>query len=155
MSRYSSTGAHGHRVRHLGGDDFRIAWTTDRYYSGSRLRHPRLHYRDTNYKGAVRFAQRHGCTFPSISMLVGFRGVSWSGGSFEVAATSAELAASLAFREGAASCPEGAASVREICVTDYPRFAVTFRITPFGLCRVHQIGVPPPSPPWRSFWRNP
>jgi hypothetical protein len=61
MGRHSSAAAYGHAVSDLGGGDYRLHWTVDRYYAGSRLRHPRPCHRDADFAGAVRFAKKHGC----------------------------------------------------------------------------------------------
>ena len=58
MSRFSSSGSYGHAIQHIGPDHYRLHWTVDRYYSGSRLRFPRGSSRDTDLAGAKRFAKR-------------------------------------------------------------------------------------------------
>ena len=65
MSRFRSASAYGHAIQHIGGGDFRIYWTVDRYYAGSRLRHPQTASRNTDRAGAERFAKRHKLTLPS------------------------------------------------------------------------------------------
>jgi hypothetical protein len=47
----------------IGADRYRIAWTYDAKYSGSRLRYPRTLSRDTDRDGAERFAHKWGLTF--------------------------------------------------------------------------------------------
>lgn len=37
---------------------YRLHWSVDRYYAGSRLRYPRSCTRDTDLAGALRFAKR-------------------------------------------------------------------------------------------------
>ncbi|HEU01420.1 hypothetical protein LCGC14_0273230 [marine sediment metagenome] len=64
MSRHRPSGAYGHRLTRMGHDDYRMSWTVDRYYPDSRLRFPTRYTRDTDEKGARRFAKRHGCVFP-------------------------------------------------------------------------------------------
>lgn len=64
MSRHRSAPAYGHRIRHIGGDTFRIYWTVDFYYPTSRLRHPRTFGRETTRSGAERFAKKHGLPLP-------------------------------------------------------------------------------------------
>lgn len=61
MSRFGSSGSTGHTISDLGHGDYRLHWSVDRYYEGSRLRHPRACSRDTDFTGAVRFAKKHGC----------------------------------------------------------------------------------------------
>jgi len=44
---------------------WRMSWTVDRYYSGSRLRFPRVATRDTaDEKAARRFCKKHNIPFP-------------------------------------------------------------------------------------------
>jgi hypothetical protein len=63
MGRYRSSGSYGHRIQRLGGNFYRLFWTVDRYYSGSRLRFPRTGSRDTDEAGAHRFAKKWGIDF--------------------------------------------------------------------------------------------
>jgi len=58
MSRHRSAGSKEHHIRLLGGDDYRLLWTVDHYYTGVRQRFPRSCYRDTDRKGAARFAKK-------------------------------------------------------------------------------------------------
>jgi hypothetical protein len=59
MSRYSRPSSYGHRVRYVPEwDYYRLSWTSDRYYEGSQLRHPYVRTRDTDRKGAERFAKK-------------------------------------------------------------------------------------------------
>lgn len=58
------SGSYGHRIVREGRGDFRIYWTIDRKYEGSRLRYPRSHSRDTDEAGARRFAKKHAIPFP-------------------------------------------------------------------------------------------
>lgn len=58
MSRYSSSGSYGHKIQNLGHGDYRLFWMVDRYYTGTRGRFPRRCQRDTDLKGAQRFAKR-------------------------------------------------------------------------------------------------
>lgn len=68
MSRHSGrTSSYGHRIKFERKDEYVISWTTDRYYSGSRLRHPLGHSRDTNRKGALRFAKKWNLKMPEES----------------------------------------------------------------------------------------
>lgn len=61
MSRYKPSGSTSHSISSLGYGDYRLHWAVDRYYEGSRLRHPRSCHRDTDEAGAIRFARKHGC----------------------------------------------------------------------------------------------
>lgn len=61
MSRYKSASAYGHAISEIGWGDYRLHWVVDRYYAGSRQRHPRPCHRDTDKAGAIRFAKRWGC----------------------------------------------------------------------------------------------
>lgn len=58
MSRHRSVGSYGHWIEDRGHGDFRLHYTVDRYYAGSRLRYPRHYVRDTDQQGAERFAKR-------------------------------------------------------------------------------------------------
>lgn len=60
MGRYSTNKSYAHRCRHLGAGTYRISWTNDRYYKGSRLRFPTRTERDTDEVGARRFCQKWG-----------------------------------------------------------------------------------------------
>ncbi len=64
MGRFSSSGSYGHRMHRFGSDHYRLSWVVDRYYTGSRLRHPTGYSRDSDYAGAVRFAKKHGLEIP-------------------------------------------------------------------------------------------
>ena len=64
MSRYSSNSSYGHRIEVCPWGGYRLHWTVDRYYAGSRLRFPTGYSRDVEHDGAVRFAKRHGLTLP-------------------------------------------------------------------------------------------
>lgn len=50
--------AYGHDYRRIGWDHYRLSWTIDRKYSGSRLRFPTSYSRDTDLAGAKRFAKK-------------------------------------------------------------------------------------------------
>jgi hypothetical protein len=67
MSRFRSSGSYGHSIYRMGEDWFRLHWTVDRYYSGSRLRFPRGASRDTDEAGAKRFAKKWGVQLPVAS----------------------------------------------------------------------------------------
>lgn len=58
MGRHRSSGSYSHSIRRIGPDHYRLYWTVDHYYSGSRLRFPRGASRDTDLAGAKRFAKR-------------------------------------------------------------------------------------------------
>lgn len=60
MSRHGSARSYGHRIRCIDPGTFRLSWTVDRYYPGSRLRFPTGYSRDTDRAGAIRFAKRWG-----------------------------------------------------------------------------------------------
>ena len=64
VSRFRSSGSNGHRIVKLCFDTWRISWLVDRYYSRSRLRHPCRYRRETDERGARRFAKRWKIAFP-------------------------------------------------------------------------------------------
>jgi hypothetical protein len=66
VSRYGGGGAYGHAIVLMSAahGEYRLYWTVDRYYPDSRLRFPRQCVRDTNRKGAEKFAKRWGCKMP-------------------------------------------------------------------------------------------
>lgn len=64
MGRHRSNGSYGHRIAKIGPDHYRLSWAVDRYYAGSRLRHPRTTARDTDGDGARRFAKRWDVEIP-------------------------------------------------------------------------------------------
>lgn len=57
-------GGYGHRIQRVGPDHYRLSWTHDRKYAGSRLRHPVTVRRDTDEAGARRFAAKWGVRMP-------------------------------------------------------------------------------------------
>ena len=65
MGRYSSNGSYGHHIQRIDYGCYRLSWTVDRYYSDSRLRHPRRTTRDTDTAGAERVATRWGVALPA------------------------------------------------------------------------------------------
>ena len=66
MSRHRSAPAYGHSVRRYS-FGYRMQWTVDFYYAGSRMRYPRTFTRDTDAAGAKRFAKKHGLADPTIT----------------------------------------------------------------------------------------
>lgn len=64
MGRYSEQKSYNHRIDYVGWLTWRMYWTVDRYYSGSRLRYPTQFSRDTDEEGARRFCKRHELDFP-------------------------------------------------------------------------------------------
>jgi hypothetical protein len=64
MSRHRVAKSYGHTIRRLVSGDYRLHWTIDRYYAGSRLRHPTGYNRDTDRAGAERFAKKHNVKMP-------------------------------------------------------------------------------------------
>ena len=64
VTRARSGGSYGHRILRERADEYVISWRYDRYYAGSRLRHPTGRSRDTNRKGAKRFAKRWNIEMP-------------------------------------------------------------------------------------------
>lgn len=59
------TATYGHSIRRIGSDHYRLSWTIDRKYAGSRLRHPTTYHRDTGEDGAQRFAKKWGAEMPA------------------------------------------------------------------------------------------
>lgn len=59
------TGAYGHAVSRIATDHYRLSWTIDRKYVGSRLRYPTTYRRDTGEDGARRFAKKWGVPMPA------------------------------------------------------------------------------------------
>lgn len=65
MSRHAGrSDSYNHRIKRERDDEYVISWMVDRYYKGSRLRHPLGRSRDTNRKGAERFAKKWGISMP-------------------------------------------------------------------------------------------
>ena len=64
MSRYHSSGSKGQHIQLIAYDHYRLSWVVDRYYAGSRLRHPTVYSRDTDRAGAERFAKRWEIAMP-------------------------------------------------------------------------------------------
>ncbi len=63
MSRRSTTG-YGHAIQYIAYDHFRLSWVSDRHYASSRLRFPTSFRRDTDARGARRFAKKWECALP-------------------------------------------------------------------------------------------
>lgn len=57
--------AYAHNIRKLMYGTYRLSWSFDMKYSGSRLRFPRTVTRDTDRAGAERFAKKWGCPMPA------------------------------------------------------------------------------------------
>ncbi len=66
MGRHSKSNSYRHSIQPIGDDHYRLHWTVDRYYSGSRLRHPSTTQRDTDRRGAERFAKRWNLMMPNV-----------------------------------------------------------------------------------------
>jgi hypothetical protein len=64
VGRYSPNLSRSHKIQRLCRDCYRLSWTVDRYYSGSRLRFPTRYTRDTDEAGARRFAKKWGAAMP-------------------------------------------------------------------------------------------
>lgn len=64
MGRFTTNKAYGHRIQMHGADNYTLFWTVDRYYVGSRLRHPVGYRRAADEAGAKRFAKKHKIEIP-------------------------------------------------------------------------------------------
>lgn len=64
--RYHSRPAYGHHCQYIGYGGWRLSWTHDRYYAGSRLRYPHTGSRDTDEAGARRFCAKHGLPWQEV-----------------------------------------------------------------------------------------
>jgi hypothetical protein len=64
MTRHSQQHSYGHAIKRFGCEHYRLSWTVDRYYEGSRLRYPTRITRDTDRAGAKRFADKWNVKFP-------------------------------------------------------------------------------------------
>jgi hypothetical protein len=64
MGRYRPCSSHDHKIKRERDDEFVLSWRVDFHYRDSRLRHPRWFSRDTNRKGAERFAKKWGVVMP-------------------------------------------------------------------------------------------
>lgn len=60
--------AYGHRIRRIAHDHYRLSWTVDRKYVGSRLRFPTGYSRDTDEAGAIRFARKWDVRMPALDL---------------------------------------------------------------------------------------
>lgn len=58
MSRYRPQTSRDHLIQRYSSEHYRLSWTVDRYIKGSRLRYPTRYTRDTDERGAKRFAKR-------------------------------------------------------------------------------------------------
>ena len=56
------SGSRRHHIQPMGPDWYRLSWTVD--YKHRRILYPRRYSRDTDRKGAERFAKRWGCAVP-------------------------------------------------------------------------------------------
>lgn len=68
MSRHNPGGGYGHRIQRIAADHYRLSWSFDTYRADSRLRWPRTITRDTDLAGAERFAIKHGCSLPVVTV---------------------------------------------------------------------------------------
>ena len=59
-----STSSYGHKIVLLGGG-YWLWWKSDRFYVSSRLRYPHSYSRETDEKGALRFAKKWKIAMPS------------------------------------------------------------------------------------------
>lgn len=64
MTRHRPGGGYSHRISKIMEGWYEISWTYDRYYDGSRLRHPTGMRRQTDEAGARRFAKKWGVPMP-------------------------------------------------------------------------------------------
>ena len=64
------SGGYGHNVRRIAFDHYRLSWTVDRKYAGSRLRFPTSFNRDTDEAGAKRFARKWDLLWPEPSAVL-------------------------------------------------------------------------------------
>ncbi|KKN47417.1 hypothetical protein LCGC14_0663300 [marine sediment metagenome] len=64
MGRHRPSGSYGHSITRLGPGEFRLEWTIDRYVKDARTRFPTSQNRDTDLRGAKRFAKKWGCEVP-------------------------------------------------------------------------------------------
>jgi len=58
------SGSYGHKIVYERPDEYVLIWTTDSKYMGSRLRFSRGWRRDTNRRGAERFAKKWSVAMP-------------------------------------------------------------------------------------------
>lgn len=70
MSRHSTAAtSYNHKIKfNKTWGDYRLTWTVDRYYAGSRSRFPRTMSRDANETGAKKFAVKHGIQMPEVAV---------------------------------------------------------------------------------------
>lgn len=55
---------YGHHIQAIGFDHYRLSWDSDYKCGGSRIRHTRTMTRDTDEKGARKFAKKWDVTMP-------------------------------------------------------------------------------------------
>lgn len=66
MTRYHKQKSTNHKCVYIERlDIYRLSWTVDFYYRGSRMRFPRRFSRDTDEAGARRFCRRWGIPLPA------------------------------------------------------------------------------------------
>lgn len=66
MSPLARAGGKRHRISYHGGGIYVLSWSYEHKYSGSRILHHRNVTRDTDRKGAERFAKKWGCAMPEV-----------------------------------------------------------------------------------------
>lgn len=64
MSPHARGGSSHHRIVRERADEFVVSWRVEMKYSGSRILHHRHFSRDTNRKGAERFAKKWNIPMP-------------------------------------------------------------------------------------------
>ena len=56
---------YGHRIQRLGSDTFRLSWSWDKKYPGTRFRYPKRLSRVTDRAGALRFSKKWNVEMPA------------------------------------------------------------------------------------------
>lgn len=64
MSRHGTNHSYGHSIVKIFNDCYDLSWTVDRHYVASRLRFPTSYRRNTDERGAQRFAKKWGLELP-------------------------------------------------------------------------------------------
>ena len=67
MGRLTGNNSGNFRIREVEPGWYRISWTVDRFYAGSRLRHPVSYSRETDKAGAERFCKKHKIKMPDVA----------------------------------------------------------------------------------------